>query len=443
MDRGISLRLISGEPAQKIAIGYAGVAVLGGLLLMLPISHRVPVTFTNALFTSASATYVTGLSTVTTATTWTPVGDWVIATLMQIGGWGITMITTVIYLMLGRKISLDQRMLMAEDKNTRVSGIVRLLKRILFFSGAIEGVGMLTLFLLFHYRYHYSWLHALGFSAFHTISAFNNSGFDLWGNSLEGFQHDPVVLLVTSALIILGGLGFVVLIDLYQYPRRRSLSLHTRIVLQVTAWLLVVGMGLTLLFEANHSMAHLHWPAKLLNAWFTSVTLRTAGFDSVSIGSMRDVTWFVFTVFMFIGASPGSTGGGIKTTTFYMMVKTAAATIRGRKEIVSHEREIPPDIAIKSMVIFMLAMATVMGCTLLNAVFEPQIQLIRLIFEEVSAFGTVGLSTGITTIIGDPMKWVLIVTMYIGRIGVLTFLISLSRKGQKVAHYLQERVYIG
>lgn len=430
-------------PAQKIAIGYLAVALLGGLVLLLPICRQVPVSFTNSIFTSASATYVTGLTTVSSAATWSPIGDGVIASLIQIGGWGITLVTTSVYLMLGRKITLGQRLFLAEDKNSRVRGIVRLARSILIFSISIEGAAAAILCFYFHYRYHYPWARALGFSVFHAISAFNNAGFDLWGNSLIGFQRDPVVLLITSALIILGGLGFVVLVDMYAFPKTGSMSLHSRIVLTVTGILLVLGTGLTLLFEARHSMANLPWGLKILNAWFCSVTVRTAGFESVPIGNMRDVTWFIYTVFMFIGASPGSTGGGIKTTTFYMMVKTAMATIRGRSEIVAREREIPPDLASKSMVIFILAMATVMGCTLLNAVFEPHIQFIRLIFEEVSAFGTVGLTTGITSVIGVGMKWVLVFTMYVGRIGILTFLISLSRKKESHARYLEERILIG
>lgn len=431
------------KPAQKIAFGYAAVAVVGAVALLMPACHKVPVDFTDAIFTSASASYVTGLSSVTTATTWTPLGDVVIAILMQVGGWGITLLSTMVYLALGRKITIGQRRFIAEDKNYGVRGVVRLIKSIFYFSMGIESVAFIIFALYFHGRYHYAWRRAIGIAAFHSVSSFNNAGFDLWGNSLEGFQTDPLVLILTSVLIILGGLGFVVLVELYSYPVFKSLSLHSRIVLRMTGLLLVLGTVLTLLFEANHSMAQLSWPDKVLNAWFSSVTIRTAGFDSVPIGNMRDVTWFIFTIFMFIGASPGSTGGGIKTTTFYMMLKSTMATIRGRTEIIVRERSIPWDIATKSMVIFMLSMAVIMVATLVNAAFEPHIDLMRLLFEEVSAFGTVGLTTGITGIIGDPMKWVLIFTMYIGRIGILTFLISLARQKQSHARYLQEKILIG
>lgn len=437
------MRVYPPKPAQRIAIGYAGLALLGALMLLLPISRRIPVHFTDAVFTSASALYVTGLTTLTTATTWTPFGWGVIVVLMQVGGWGITLISTLVYLMLGRKIPVGERKFMAEDKNWGVSGIVRLIKNIFYFSMTIEGVAALIFAIYFHFRYEYTWIRAVGFAVFNSVSAFNNAGFDIWGNSLESFHADPLVLLLTSALIILGGLGFVVLSELYTYPVQRKLSLHAKVVLKVTATLLILGTLLTLAFEWNHSMSKLDWPLKILNSWFSSVTIRTAGFDSINIGNMRDVTWFIYIVFMFIGASPGSTGGGIKTTTFYMMVKTAIATIRGRAEIVAHERTIPNDIAVKSMVIFMLATTFVVVCTLINAALEPRIDFIRIFFEEVSAFGTVGLTTGITGIIHDPMKWVLIFTMYIGRIGILTFLVSLSSRGHSQARYLQEKILIG
>lgn len=431
------------KPAQKIAIGYAGVALLGACVLLLPASHVVSVSITDAIFTSASATYVTGLATVTTATTWTPLGDVVIALLMQIGGAGITLVTTMLYLMLGRKISIGQRRFIAEDKNTGVHGIVRLIKSILYFSLSFEGAAFVILAPYLHFRYHDSWLRAGGISAFHVISAFNNAGFDLWGNSLEGFARDPLVLLLTSVLIIAGGLGFVVLVELYNLRQTRTLSLHSRIVLRVTALLLLTGTALTLLFEWNHSMSQLPWPDKLLNAWFASVTLRTAGFDSVPIGNMREVTWFIYTIFMFIGASPGSTGGGIKTTTFYMMIKTVMATVRNRADIIARERTLPWDLATKSLVVAMLGICLIMTGTLINAILEPQIPIMRLIFEEVSAFGTVGLSTGITGSIGTGMKWVLIATMYMGRIGILTFLVSLARNKATHARYLPERIFIG
>ncbi|SFU31957.1 TrkH family potassium uptake protein [Alicyclobacillus macrosporangiidus] len=431
------------SPARKIALGYAALAVAGSLLLMMPWCRRVPVHYTDALFTAASASYVTGLTTVTPATTWTPLGAVVIALLIQIGGAGITFVTTLVYLALGRKINLGERKFIAEDKNFGVHGIVRLIKSVLHFSLAIEGMAAVVFALYFHFHYGYPWVRAAGFAAFHAISAFNNAGFDLWGSSLDGFQTDAVVLLLTSVLIILGGLGFVVLAELYSYRRHRTLTLHTRIVLSVTTVLLLSGTALTLLFEAGHSMAHLSWPYKVLNAWFSSVTLRTCGFESVPIGHMRDVTWFVFVLYMFIGASPGSTGGGIKTTTTYTMVKAALATIRGRADIVAWERTIPWDIAIKSLVIFMLSLGVVIAGTLVAAVFEPNIEFIRLLFEVVSAFGTVGLTTGITGVIGEPMKWVLIVTMYIGRIGILTFLVSLSERVRSHARYVEERILIG
>lgn len=432
------------SPPQKIAIGYLFIAIIGSLLLLLPWCRRVGVSFTDSFFTSVSALCVTGLSTVNTAATWTPLGAVVIAVLMQIGGAGMTLITTSIYLVLGRKISLSNRILIAEDRNFGIRGSVRLMKSIFQFSFGIEGAAAVMFSLYFHYVYHYPWLRAIGISVFHSISAFNNAGFDLWGNSLEGFKNDPFVVLLTSFLIILGGLGFIVLVELTNYPKTRKLSLHTKIVLRMTGILLVVGTVLILMFESNHSMQHLSWGSKVLNSWFASVTTRTAGFDSVPIGNMKEVTWFIMIILMFIGASPGSTGGGIKTTTFYTLIKAAWTNGRGDTEINVGERSISWEVSQRSLLIFFLAIGVIAGATLIDAALEPKIRLMRLIFEEVSAFGTVGLTTGITGSVNDVVKWVLIVTMYIGRVGILTLLVGmLHKKGPSKVKYVQERIFVG
>ncbi|QQE77444.1 TrkH family potassium uptake protein [Alicyclobacillus sp. SO9] len=431
------------NPAQRIAVTYFALAIIGSAVLLLPIMHHTAVSLTNAVFTSASALFVTGLTTVPTNTTWTPFGDVVIAILIQIGGAGITLVTTAAYLLMGRKIPLGTRLLMAEDRNMGLQGIVRLFRNIMAFSFAIEGIGTAAVGLYLKFVYHYTWLRALAFGLFHSISSFNNAGFDLWGTSLEQFQRDPFMLLFTSALIIVGGLGFVVLAEFYSFRERHLVSLHTKIVLVMTAILLVAGTLLILAFEWNRSMGQLSWPYKILNAWFTSVSTRTAGFDSIPISHMKEVTWLVITMFMFIGASPGSTGGGIKTSTFYMLIKTAISTIRGNAEIVSGERSIPWEIAHKSLLIFLLAIGVIMSCTLVDAALEPHIRLMRIIFEEVSAFGTVGLTTGITTSIALPMKWVLIFTMYVGRIGILTFLLGIMQKSQSKVRHVQERILVG
>ncbi|MCL6592509.1 MAG: Trk family potassium uptake protein [Alicyclobacillus sp.] len=429
--------------AQKIALGYIILALAGAALLSMPICQRQPVNWTDVLFTSVSASYVTGLTTVTTSTTWTPWGAAVLALLIQAGGSGITVATTFVYLLLGRKINIGQRKWIAEDKNFSVHGIVRLVKAVLYYSLVIEGVAAALFAVYFRVHLHYAWLRAVGFAAFQSISAFNNAGFDLWGDSLEEFQSDPFVLLLTSALIILGGLGFVVLTELTPFRARRPLSLHTRIVLTMTAWLLGLGTVLILLLEAQHAFAGLSWPDKWLNAWFTAVSLRTAGFDSVPIGDMRDVTWLICIIWMFIGASPGSTGGGIKTTTFYTLCRATWATWRGQPEMVVHERTLPWDVAAKAQVIFFASLAWVVCGACLAAVVQPEVGVLRLLFEEVSAFGTVGLTTGITSEVNTAVKWILMVTMFIGRIGMFTFLLSLVQRLRPHARYIEERIWIG
>lgn len=410
----------------------------------MPISRHTGISLTDAFFTSTSALCVTGLSTVTTATTWTPFGDFVIALLMQVGGAGMTLVTTGVYLALGRKISLRDRVLIAEDRNFGIHGAVRLIQRILIFSFAIEAAAAFLFTLYFHGVYHYGWVRAIGISSFHAISSFNNAGFDLWGNSLEGFATDPFVVIMTSLLIILGGLGFIVLEELYSYPRERKLSLHAKIVLFMTALLLVLGTVIIYLLESNYAFASLSQGAKWLNAWFASVTTRTAGFDSVPIGKMKEVTWFVMILLMFIGASPGSTGGGIKTTTFFALVKATISSLRGRDEVVAYGRSISWGLVKRAMMLFFLATSVVVVGTIVDSILDPQISLLRFLFEETSAFGTVGLTTGITGIVDTPVKWVLIATMYIGRVGILTILVGMLHRRGYVARVkrLEERIFI-
>ncbi len=410
----------------------------------MPWSRHDGVSFRDAFFTSVSALCVTGLSTVTTATTWTFFGKVIIALLIQIGGAGMTLILTSIYLALGRKITLRDRILIAEDRNFGIRGSVKLIKSILYFSFTIEGVAALLFMLWFHLVYHYPWLRAIGFSSFHAISSFNNAGFDLWGNSLEQFPQDPFVILLTSVLIILGGLGFIVLTELFNYPQTRKFSLHAKIVLSMTGILLLVGTVLILAFETNYSMSHLSWGMKVLNSWFSSVTARTDGFDSIPITRMREVTWFIITILMFIGASPGSIGGGIKTTTFFILLKSAWVNARGDSEIHVGLRTVAWEVSQRALLIFFLAIGVVAVATLIDAAFEPHIRVMRLIFEEVSAYGTVGLTTGITMIINTPVKWVLIITMYIGRVGILTLLAGmLHKKEPSRVKRVQERIFVG
>lgn len=433
------------SPPQKVVIGYIVIIAAGTLLLSLPWSRHTAVSFTDAVFTATSALCVTGLTTVTTSSTWTPLGVIVIAALMQIGGAGFTMLTTGLYLAVGRKVTLRNRILIAEDRNFGIQGAVRLVRSILLFSFTIEGVAALMFMFYFHAVYHYSWVKAMGFSVFQSISAFNNAGFDLWGNSLEGFKNDPFVLLLTSALIILGGLGFIVLTEIYSYAKTRKFSLHAQIVLRMTVALLVLPTIIFYFMESNYSFVHMSFGSKLLNAWFTSVTTRTAGFDSIQISRMNDATWLVIILLMFIGASPGSTGGGIKTTTFFTLIKATITSIRGNEEVAAFGRSISWQAVQRSLMLFFLATTAVLIASILDAILDPGISLIRLLFEETSAFGTVGLSTGITGTVNTAVKWVLICTMYIGRVGLLTILIGMLYRSGKTSRVkrVQERIFIG
>ncbi|MBE3556957.1 MAG: Trk family potassium uptake protein [Firmicutes bacterium] len=417
-------------------------------MLLLPFAHRHSLSFVDAWFTAASAGYVTGLSVVTTRTAFTPIGQGIIALLIQIGGSGITFVTTVFFLLARRRINLHERMLIAQDRNASVHGAVRLILHILYYDLIIEGSALLILFFHFHFVHGYPWLRAAGIATFHAISAFNNAGFDLWGNSLIGFQRDVLVILITGLLIITGGLGFAVLTEIaeerpWSRQAKRKWSLHARVVLQMTAILLFVPTLIFLVREWNDIFQNLPFGYKILNAWFQSVTTRTAGFNSVDIGQLTQTSLMLMIILMFIGASPNSTGGGIKTTTFYVLVRFYAARITGRREVTSQQRRLTNEDVLKAHAAFGVSLLVVLGMVFLLTWLEPNISFLRLLFEVTSAFGTVGLTTGITPGLSTAAKLVLIVTMYLGRIGVLTFLVSIAERPEPKAHYVKESMYIG
>lgn len=434
-------------PAQILAMGFAAVILTGALLLMLPVSsaeHKVT-PFIDALFTATSATCVTGLVVVDTGTYYSFFGQAVVIALIQIGGLGIMTMASLFALALGRRIRFRERLLMQEAIGQQnVAGIVRLTKRILLFTFAIEGTGALILTL--------RWLRdlppakAVWYGAFHAISAFCNAGFDLWTTSLARFVADPTVNLVVSSLIILGGLGFYVLADLWDVAHHRGHpNLHTRVVVRTTAILLAVGTVLLLVFEASNpaTMGPLSWTGKLLASWFQSVTTRTAGYFTVSIGGLTRQSLFLMVVLMFIGASPGSTGGGIKTTTFTTLILAVWATIRGKSDVEVFQRRLARDVIDKALVISMLSLVLLVSGVLILSATQP-FDFLSLLFEATSAFATVGLSTGITPGLSAIGKVVDILLMYAGRVGPLTLAMAITiRKNDGNIHLPEDRVVIG
>ncbi len=431
------LRFLAKQPPGRIiALGFAAVILLGSVLLILPCSVQegVTVRYIDALYTSTSAVCVTGLIAIDAGDTFTPLGQFILAALIQIGGLGVTSVGAGVMLAMGRRINLKGRNLIREASNLDSGkGVVKFLKNVLLTTLTIELIGAVLSFLVFVQDY--PPLKALGISLFHSVAAFNNSGFDILGNyqNLIPYQSNVLLNLTTCGLIIFGGIGFLVIRELIDKRLRwKKLSMHAKVVLSVTGVLLAVGTVLIKLTE------DISW----LGAFFFSVSTRTAGFSTYPLGEFTNAGLLVMVVLMFIGASPGSTGGGVKTTTFFILGKGihSAATNKSEK---AFRYAIPADAFRKAAVITILALCIVLTGTYLLIVMEPDLDFMDALFEMTSAFGTVGLSTGITTSLGVPAKLLSILIMYIGRLGPLTVAsLWYFTKGERVS-YPEGNIAIG
>ncbi len=422
-------------PGKVIALGFAAVILAGAVLLMLPFSVRkgVELSVTDALFTSVSAVCVTGLTTVDPADTFTVFGRTILALLIQTGGLGFTSIGVGLMMFSGRKINMRERVLVKEALNyNSYKGILSLVKSVLIMTFCFEFAGMLLNLTVFARDYPF-W-DALGISAFHSVSAFNNAGFDILGGfrGLGSYRSDIMLNLTTCMLVIFGGLGFFVIRELIEKHSFKKFSLHTKIVLISTVSLLAGG---TLLLRMTENMT---W----LGAFFFSTSARTAGFSTWQTGGFSNAGMFVLIILMFIGASPGSTGGGIKTTTFFILACSLIHAVKNKNPSV-FKRKIPADVPQKAFIITLLAFFTVIVSTFLLCVFEPEKKFLSLLFEAVSGFATVGLSAGITTELNLMSRLVLIFTMYVGRIGPLTIASILIEKRQTNISYAEESVSVG
>lgn len=464
-------------PAQILALGYLAVIVMGTFLLSFPVATTTPgsLDFISAIFTATSATCVTGLIVVDTGTVFSIFGQIIIMLMIQIGGLGLMVMSTMIAFIIGKKINLKERLVLQEDLNQfKISGLVRLVRYVLLFTLIIEAVGALLLYISFMKEYPLS--KAVYFSIFHSISAFNNAGMDLTGNSLEGYISNLNVNLVIMGLIILGGLGFTVIIELYQLTRRKrnkkriitlkiikfpkeslksikhsfvsgliKTSLQTKVVLITTLILLFVGFAgfFALEYTNKYTLGNLSFGQKVLASLFLSVSPRTAGFSTIPTGLLRSSSIFLMIILMFIGASPGSTGGGIKTTTFGVLLITSWNLIRGKDDIQLFNRQIEKDIVMKSTVIIILSLILVVTVTMVLTISEDM-DFLPVFFETVSAFGTVGLSTGISSGLSNFAKITIIFTMFIGRVGPLTLAFAFAQKHKEgYYHYPKEKIMVG
>lgn len=380
---------------------------------MLPISLNdgVNLKYIDSLYTATSAVCVTGLITVDPANTFTPFGRFILAVLIQIGGLGITSLGTGIIIAMGKRVNFKSRSLVKEALNLNSGkGIVKFIKEIFFTTISFELIGTILSFIAFSKDF--SFAKALGISAFHSIAAFNNSGFDILGNfqSLAEYKNNVYLNVVTCMLIILGGIGFFVIKDIKTNKLKwKSLSMHSKVVIWVTVILIIFG---AIMIKLTNNIT---W----LGALFNSVSARTAGFSTFNLSNFSNAGIIVMIVLMFIGASPGSTGGGIKTTTVFVLFKgiVSAATNKGEK---AFKYAIPKNAFRKAAVVTVLGINVVLIGTFLISIFEPQLELRDILFEVVSAYGTVGLTTGITTSLSAASKILSMIIMFIGRLGPMT-----------------------
>ena len=422
-------------PGRLIAMGFALVILIGAVILVLPVSvwPDAEVSFVDALFTSTSAVCVTGLIAIDVADHFTPFGQAVVAILIQIGGLGVTSVGVGLILAAGKRVSIRGRLLAKEALNVdSFRGIVKLVRAVLFMTLFFEVTGAVLSFLVFIQDYPLP--HALGISVFHSIAAFNNSGFDILGGlrNLIPYQDNILLNLTTAGLIIFGGIGFLVILDVMKQKRFKKLTLHSKVVITTSIVLIVVG---TLLLKATEDSS---W----LGAFFQSVSARTAGFSTYSIGEFTNAGLFVLCVLMFVGASPGSTGGGIKTSTFFVLIQSARS-IFVKRPLSSFRRNLSPENLSKAYLVTILSLGVVCIATFLMCILEPDCTFIQLLFEVISAFGTVGLSTGITPGLSVAGKLVIILVMYTGRIGAFTLLSMWIDHPEPNARYTQEAVTIG
>jgi len=417
-----------------IALSFFIIIIVGALILCLPIASRSGewTPFLDAMFTATSAACVTGLVVYDTFTYWSVFGQLVILLLIQIGGIGLMTIITTFFVFFKRKIGLHERILLKESAgNTRISGMIKLLKRIIIGTFVFEGIGALILAICFCPKM--GIVQGIYYAVFHAISAFCNAGFDLMGryepfSSFVAYETNFVVSIVIMLLIIIGGIGFLVWSDIINCKGKfEKLSLHSKIVVVATIALIVVGGIGFLIFEGNGNLKGLTMPQKVLASLFMSVTTRTAGFNTMDIATLSESGSLLAMLLMFIGGSPGSTAGGIKTTTFVAIILTAIALSKGKTNITVFKKRLRSDILKHAASILIIYIIGVIISTMIICYVEP-FSMEDVLFETISAAGTVGLTQGITTQLGSIARVILIILMFGGRIGGMSLILVFTEK---------------
>jgi trk system potassium uptake protein len=441
--------------ARTICLGFLAVILLGTMMLMMPFSTSDG-SWNNlivALFTSTSAVCVTGLSVVDPGTYFSFWGQFFIALLAQIGGLGYMTTTTFLILLIGRRFDLRQKVAIQQALDRPgMSGSTQIIRSIIATTMIFEITGILLLLPAFVPQY--GWNQGLWLAIFHSVNAWNNAGFSLFKDNLIGYQNSGLVVFTISGLIIFGGIGYQVILDLYLWLRDRFsrktsaivFSLDFKVATSTTLILLVLGTIAFFCIEIRNpqTFGDLSFTNKLLSAWFQSVTPRTAGFNTIDIGKMTDAGLFITIALMFIGASPGGTGGGMKTTTLRVLTSCTQAILQGKEEVLLYERKIAISLILKAVGVLVGSITTVIMATILISLTDPKLEFIQILFEVVSAFATVGLSTGITGTVSTGAKLILILTMYIGRVGVLLFMSALLGDPRPTrVHYPEENLLVG
>jgi trk system potassium uptake protein TrkH len=444
-------RLLS--PQKIFILSFAIIVLVGALLLWFPFSAgRGHISFVDALFMSASAVCVTGLSVLDIGKDFSLAGQMITLFLLQIGGLGIITFSVVLFGLMGRGISFKGREIVQSTfLHTPRRDLLVIMKSVLLLTFVIEAIGTLLLFFRFSKDFSPGW--AFYHAVYNAVSAFNNCGYSLFSDNLVGYQDDIIINITIMGLIVLGGIGFIVLHEIISRLRgfQKKLSIHTKIVLLMTSILILGGAVLFYLFEINHIIKDTPIKTQILTSFFQSVVPRTAGFSTVDIGQLTNATILLMIILMFIGASPGSTGGGIKTTSFALLLLMIWNRLKGREDVNVFNRTVPGEVLTRTIAIifasaFSITLITSILLLLGNESTLPPLNsrhfFVEYLFETVSAFGTVGLSMGITAKMNDAQKLAIILMMFAGRVGPLTLAFSWysSRRGIR---YAEESVMVG
>lgn len=432
------------NPSVTVVLSFFVLILVGTVLLKLPIATTETISWLNTLFTATSAVTVTGLIVVDTGTAFTLFGQTVIMFLMQLGGLGLMTSAVSIFFIFKRKIGMQQRNLIRASLNQdSLGGIIRLVRYLLFFSLSIELIGFILLSI--------KWIPEFGFSKgsfyslFHTVAAFNNAGFSLWSDSLSSYVGDPVVNLTITSMFVLGGIGFTVLLDVWNKKKFKTLTLHSKVMIVGTLVINIIAIISIFILEYSNpqTLGSLSFEDKAWSAYFQGLTPRTAGFNSIDISALTLPTMLLIVILMFIGAGSASTGSGIKLSTFIILLLTTITTLKGGEEVSLFGRRLKNSAVLRALTLTLISFLLVFVAIFVLTVTENG-SFIAIVFEVVSAFGTVGLSTGLTTELSTIGRFVIMFVMFVGRIGPITIAsILLTSKNPSLIRYPQENIFVG